>query len=450
MPSMVQSQRFRMSLALVVLTSGVCAQDALPNPFNLKREELDAGNPLAQYAEMRRLQGEYLAGVTLVEAFKGMLNGPTGMQARVYAEARATAEANLGRIQESLWTQSIGEYRTPYRAPHLKSALAGMRRGRAADYLLAEADRHRWLMFGEEHMKPQTRTLLVPLLRGLRKKGFRYFAAETFSSDLSQTMRDGYPSANTGTYTKDPVFAEAVREALSLGFTLVPYDDTKIPTERPANDPLFPSNFREHAQAARLKERILDRDPAAKVLVWGGRSHVSEEAGKFPDGNELRPMAYEFRRMTGIDPLTAYLPTMTEAASADSEHPDYKLATGRGWVEVPTVFLDAKRKPYQSATTDVAIFFPRTRYIRGRPDWLMRELGRIPVAIDPKLAPAQGFMLAQAWLAGEPTSAVPVDQILLMPGDPLPALMLPRHGAYHVRVIDPSGRELGRTEVQTR
>jgi hypothetical protein len=437
------------AISTVSLTTYAGQEPSLPSPYRLKPDEMLAGNPLAEYAEMLRLEKEFLGKVTVTEAFAGLLPPSAGPRARSYVEARATAEAVLGLIQRSLRTQSIGDYRAPARAPFVTSSLQRMRAVPAIPFLLREAEKHNWVMLGEEHMKPQTRTLITPLLRGLRKKGFRYFAAETFEEGIEDTSKRGYATYSTGAYTRDPVFAEAVREALRLGYTLVKYDDTPEPNENPTKDPMFFQNFRENAQAARLKERILDKDPKAKVLVWGGRSHVNEEGGKFPDGSEIKTMGLEFKKMTGIDPLTSYLPTFVEAAGPEWESPEYKWATQAKRVTVPTVFLDRSGRPYHRGGTDVAVFFPRTTYVCGRPDWLVRELGRRPTDLPASLVKGNTMLLAQAFYPGEPPTAIPVDQIALMPGDPLPQLMLP-NGKFDVRVINPTGAVVGRATVTTR
>jgi hypothetical protein len=455
---MVQSQYGRcmaiaaLSMAALTFSGQSClAQETkpeLPNPFRLGLEQEKAGNPLAKYAEMLRLEKGYLANVNVVEAFSGLLMGQSQQGARTYTEARATVEANLGMIARSLRTQSIGEHRSGPQSVVAADPLVGMQGVPAIPYLLERAKGQRWVMLGEEHLKPQTRTLMLPLLRGLYRQGFRYFAAETFA-DIPSAQAAGFPTVGLGSYTLDPVFAEAVREAMRLGYKLVEYDDTPMPREAPPGDPLFFSNFREHAQAERLKERILDKDAQAKVLVWGGRSHVDEEGGKFPDGAELRPMAAEFKKMTGIDPLTSYLPTFVEAAGPEWEAPEYKWATQARRVTVPTVFVDKTGKPFHRGGTDVAVFFPRTTYVDGRPDWLTRELGRRPVAIPASLVRAKGMLLAQAFIEGEPPTAVPADQVALMPGDPLPSLMLPK-GRFTVRVIDASGAVVGSTAMTSR
>jgi len=63
--------------------------------------------------------------------------------------------------------------------------------------------------------------------------------------------------------------------------------------------------------------------------------------------------------------------------------------------------------------------------IDGRPDWL-RSMGRRPVAVPAYLIPRKGTRLIKAYIAAEAEDAVPVDQVLITAGKPLPKLMLPR------------------------
>jgi hypothetical protein len=55
-------------------------------------------------------------------------------------------------------------------------------------------------------------------------------------------------------------------------------------------------------------------------------------------------------------------------------------------------------------------------------------------------------LLVQAFVAGESADAVPVDQVVLSPGKPVPVLMLPK-GRTRVRAIDRAGRVLGQYEA---
>jgi len=78
----------------------------------------------------------------------------------------------------------------------------------------------------------------------------------------------------------------------------------------------------------------------------------------------------------------------------------------------------------------------------------MREVGRVPRVIPASMASGEGYMLAQVWNEGEPISAVPVDQILISPGNPIPDLMVPRGGKFWMRVIDPAGKVLGESKIR--
>ena len=438
------------ALLLAISAAVVHGQEAkpepLPNPFILKKDDLKQGNPLAQYVEMLRLEPDYLKEVSYLEALSGKPFN-AGM-ASSYMQARATIEGNLGAIFRSLRSQSVGWFYNKPAKVVTKSVLDGRKAISALDYIAGQGEKHSWIMLGEEHMKPQTRSILLPLLRALYKRGFRYFAAETFYDNVAELTKAGYPTWESGYYLHDPVFAEAIREALRLGYKLVEYEKGDQPKDIPANDAWFAQNYREHGQAENLKTRIFDKDPKAKVLVWAGRSHVIKTASKQPDG-EFRPMGYEFKRMTGVDAFACYLPTHVEGAGPEWESGLFKYANSKGWVKKPVVFVDKAGVAFGNQDDETAVFFPRTNYYRGRPDWLMQDVGRVPVDIPANMAGADGYLLAQAWFEGEPLQAVPVDQILISPGDPLPVLMLPKRRACWFRVIDAAGKELGRAKITT-
>ena len=64
----------------------------------------------------------------------------------------------------------------------------------------------------------------MQLLPQLRAEGFDYFAVETlYQTDTALAAR-GYPTADSGFYTAEPISAEMVRTALKLGFHVVGYE----------------------------------------------------------------------------------------------------------------------------------------------------------------------------------------------------------------------------------
>ena len=94
----------------------------------------------------------------------------------------------------------------------------------------------------------------------------------------------GFPSKNSGFYTREPYFAHLIRKARSLGFKIVSYDDI--------------SNIdRERTQALNLK-KIIDTDCTAKIFVYAGVDHIMES------NISRKWMAEHFKDLTNINPLT--------------------------------------------------------------------------------------------------------------------------------------------------
>jgi len=422
--------------ALSMLSNVSVAQQARnsaeppPNPFHLGEKELQAGDPLAGYVQLLELETVYRAGG----------------QERLFFDAKATRQASLGDTQGALQSWAKLNRKHPSRGPQTSSPLDDYKPADAVSVIVEKAGHHNVIMIGEEHVQPQTRSILKPLLERLWKRGFRYFAAETFTADLTSTSKLGYATYDTGFYTRDPVFAEAIAEALRLGYELVPYENTEPSGEDDPGDPMIRQNWRELMQARNLKSRIFDENPQAKVLVWAGRAHISEEAGTVPDGGTLKPMGYQFKELTGIDPFTVYLPAGAEQATPEYESGFYRYATRKGWVDKPTIFTKPNGDTFEWGG-DALVFLPRVTMESGRPDWLVRELERVPIAIPRSLIFEKGYQLAQAFHVQDFERAVPFDQVLIQPGASPSVLMLPKGKTYWIRSIDEKGEIRGPVEV---
>ena len=98
---------------------------------------------------------------------------------------------------------------------------------------------------------------------------------------------------------------------------------------------------------------------------------------------------------------------------------------------------------------DAYVFFPRTRLVGGRPDWMAREMGRRRVPIPARLRGGRGLRLVQAFGEGEPASAIPVDQVLIKEGDDSKALMLPA-GRLWLRTIESDGSVVAEARIGLR
>src|SRR4029450_6020500 len=111
----------------------------------------------------------------------------------------------------------------------------------------------------------------------------------------------GYPTLMTGGYTAEPVYADLVRTALSLGYKVTAYECDDSPSQQTDN-PIPAMNIREQGQAKNLKERILDGDPAAKIIVHAGYAHIAKKLQSGRQG-ELKWMALAFQELTGVEPF---------------------------------------------------------------------------------------------------------------------------------------------------
>jgi hypothetical protein len=138
-------------------------------------------------------------------------------------------------------------------------------------------------LFNENHVQPKGRYWVRSLLPALYQQGFRYLALEALGDDADLPRR-GYPTLGSGFYLREPQLANLVREALALGFTLVPYDTM-------ADD-------REQGQAQNLWRRSLGQDPHAKVVVLAGFGHIDERVGSG------KSMARWLHELSGLNPLT--------------------------------------------------------------------------------------------------------------------------------------------------
>jgi hypothetical protein len=317
-----------------------------------------------------------------------------------YAQMRAHVEAGLGNHAAALaaWDSGI----TP--RDSVGSLPPGIVARGAVEYLSAVADTVRVIMINERHHAASDRLLTLELLPVLRDKGFRYFAAEAFDPADTEINAREYPVEATGTYVRDPVLAEVVREAIRLGYTLVAYEHSKGAEEEDAD--LTPQQRRDLGQARNLARATIERDPEAKVLVHAGYSHVLEEASE-----RFSPMALYFRELTGVDPVTVDQTRLSERSDPAWEHPDRRAGAAAGLLgESPVILVDSSGRPYSPAdfAVDLQVLGPRSSYANGRPDWMSLGGRRRAVSVEiPEVE--RGWCFVEARVAGEPPEAIALD-----------------------------------------
>lgn len=413
----------RSSAVLLVASS-------LPNPHQRSRELTAATQYLGLLNSMRELRADYEASPQWKEHFIQWLSW---------------YESFVGNYSAAIALDDVLVSPRTDTAAAADETRGGYRPEDARDAILKLAETRQVIMVNEAHHMPQHRAFTLTLLRGLYQRGFRYFAAETLDERDTALEKRGYPTLETGYYLRDPVFADLIRTALALGYRVIPYEARKPASPYGSSNPLADINAREREQAENLKNRILLRDPQAKMLVHVGYGHHSEQTTELEfEGKkgELKLMGGRFKELTGIDPLTIDQTVMREHSAPQFENPFYRWANEPARARShPTVFRNSNREdlrtPGSAGSVDLLVVHPRTRIEDGRPTWLRlrgaRSSFRVPKELRAHLKPR---CLVQAFIASEEKHlAIPIDQFEVVTGHPK-ALTLPRKGRFRVRVVD--------------
>lgn len=319
--------------------------------------------------------------------------------------------------------------------------LEGARAEDAIAAIVRASAGRRVVMLNEAHVASRHRLFLARVCRALRAEGFTHLAAETFQNNdwagppRVETLKAGAAlSPDQGYYIADPVFAEAMREALALGYQLAAYEERQDQTLA-GESPEAAVPRREQAQAENLA-KLLQRWPQGRFLVHVGYGHLSKLVGR--DGGSL--MGARFVALTGIEPMTI---NQSATGSFGPHAPNSEVATAvlaRFRPKDAIAVFDAKGEALisKALACDLTVFHPSRPDVEGRPGWLAGAEGRRRVAVRlPRPAPG-GYVLAQALHLADPDPAIPADQYLLAEGAREAVFHL-RPGAYRVRLETPQG-----------
>jgi hypothetical protein len=296
----------------------------------------------------------------------------------------------------------------------------------AIDAIVRAARDRQIVILNEAHHVPRHRAFGAQLALELRKLGFEYLAMETLAPDVETLARRGYPTVADGSYSDEPLFGDFIRQALRAGYRPIAYEEIATAVDA-STDMVARIESREEAQANNLMERVLKRDPRARLFVYVGYSHAFK--GFQNIGNRRTAwMAERLRTKSGIDPLCIDQTTVIEPppgsrdrALLDSMFPAqdaYALVLAER--DSPGRFMSP-----DAARIDIQVFHRPALLVKGRPDWLAMQGHRRPRAIPAKLLPRTGRRLIQAFIAGESADAVPVDQVVVAAGEAAPALFVP-------------------------
>lgn len=318
----------------------------------------------------------------------------------------------------------------------------------ALDAIPELARNYRAVFFNEAHNIPLTRTLTVQLLGKLRAEGFDYFAAETLYQTDTGLQARGYPVADSGFYTEEPICAEMVRTALKLGFKVIAYEALSDAS----------GDAREAEQARNLYRQVFKNNPKARLVVDAGYAHI-QESGVYLGGST---MAEHLHKLSGIDPLTVEQTMLYPHPLASNDHPDYASVMGKLQPKAPIVFVDKKGRPWSLRPGyDVSVFFPPQALKHGRPTWLDLGGSRRPYFVGGERCNHTYPCMVEARYADESSDAIPADRLVL---DPIPlnavtsdrisngliephSVLYLRPGKYKLTYTDADARQLFAMDV---
>jgi hypothetical protein len=310
-------------------------------------------------------------------------------------------------------------------APADSSRLRAASAQDALSAIRAEAAKTRIVILNEAHHSPRDRAFALEVARTLRPLGYTILAAEDFvnvewpgETPVAKLAREKYPRLQTGHYLHDPVFADFIRQALALGYRPAAYE-IKNSQSRPGGG----VPVREQAQAENIAA-ILAANPGARLFLYVGFSHVME-APVDREGEGIEWMAARLKKMTGVDPLTIDQANLGEAATQRWGREAQALVAPRiRKASVLRLGGDYVKVGDYAHAVDLQVFQPSTDFVHGRPSWL-GQMGRTARPVPSNLLPSKGRRLVQAFLADEGEGAIPIDQVLVEAGKPVPRLMLP-------------------------
>lgn len=346
----------------------------------------------------------------------------------------ATLASFVGRYEEA-----ADRYPSPKREED--PVRDGYTHARAANpTIVALARNTRAVFINEAHAYPQTRAAIYTLLRPLREEGYSVLALEgltmapapangaecmdsvIFDKDL---VKRGFPVRSSGFYIREPIFAEIIKEALRLNYTIVGYetsDDTDSSIEN-----------REQRQAQNLA-CVLDKLPSAKILAIAGYSHVSKKSDyKVPGGM----MAARFKALTKVDPLTIDTTKLLEADRSRFLYrgrPLSEMAANSDTAAQPYALWNAGGRLYDVDGYDLVLLLPQlTDRSATGPSWLELDGARRRTVVSLSACRNSYPCLVEAYSQASAQGDIPADSCVALGKDEADCNLFLAPGSYAVR-----------------
>ncbi|MGE0568119.1 MAG: hypothetical protein AB7O73_09235 [Bacteroidia bacterium] len=305
----------------------------------------------------------------------------------------------------------------------------------AKSVILEKAKTEQIIIINEEHQQPYHRVFTTSLLRDLYKAGFRYFSAETLTNYnflIKKIRKKKYPTFSSGFYSQEPFYGNLIREAAEIGYKIFGYESNRLMFRH------FSGISQREIDQAKNIQKILKKDPNAKILIHCGYDHIVET--HYPGwGKAMAGRLYEF---TGIDPFTIDQVNLTEHSLEEQQNPYWSLIN----LDYYAMFVDSSGQLFSGLSKekryDAEVYHPKTNWKFGRPQWVF-ENGRTPYFIRNKIN-LKFPCLVFAFIKRErkqSKKAIPFDIIELKSATENKALSLKKGEKYTIDYMDVNFQE---------
>lgn len=340
---------------------------------------------------------------------------------------------NIGDYKGSLFMEEqtiLKNKNLKFKKDTLRSSFSSFLPVNAVDEIIKKSSTHQIIIINEAHNSALNRIFTASLLEGLHKNGFKTLFLEGLQYGDKDLNDRKYPSFNSGFLIKEPQYGNLIRQAFELGYTTLPYEHGE---DRNLKDPMKRWYSREEGQADNIL-KYLKNNPEAKIIIHCGYGHLGEE---IYDGEIKGSMAAIIKLKSGINPLTINQVAWLEKLTKDTHSP-YRDLLDKQDLSEASIFVNDKGDLFSSNPKkwDVNVYFPPTKYIGGRPDWLMFKNKRksIPVPFN-KIDLEPPFLIMAYRKDEDKNISVPVDIIEIKNTSDKKELAL-RSGNYDLLILD--------------
>ncbi len=362
------------ALALLLLWPALSMSQELRAPlkqlktFSQQKYHDTSIKPLTEFGKIYTLSGlNYLAPLAVRLILPDSINARQCYETAIDCSFAGAYEMSLFYERKMYDSMPASAY---HDARLYADTLNSVSFGTASEYIISRTSSERVIMINEVSYKPQHRAFLSLLLPGLYDQGFRYLAMEMLTGQNENPIQTVTPQ--TGYLCVEPTLAELIRNALKIGFTLVPIDDS-ISSK-------YAATSRAAIQARNIAS-LLQKDSSSRVIVFGGLTTIGERTL----GDLHWPMAYQLRRISGIDPLTIDQTEMTEGSNFEYGRIFHAYLTERLILEKPMIAF-RNNQPISLLDNDqfdLQVIHPPVKYLHNRPVWLSNDSTRKKFSVQP-------------------------------------------------------------------